>query len=337
MSDTQSEQSRKTKRKHTSPSDKESKTSRRRFLSSSLPDLSEINSNFGSEEIRNKMENVSDTTGAGSATPGSSTTESNTLGQPPYIQSKDQTFSLPELIMKSLSSENIMTNLVPLIAEAIKPTVEQAVQTVFSSLQATIHQQAEIIESQKQQIDILSNKINEQNNFNNDLQKEIWRLEEAHDDLEQYGRRNTLRFHNCPAPEANKGTDDIVISICREKFNLELQEDDIFRSHPIGRIKANGRRQIICRFKNWKIKNSIYSQKKQLKESGIFITEDLTRYRQSIIQELIKGKRANKVHSFWTSDGRIFAKFSERGSKYLIRSIDELHDLAPPNAQAEMD
>ena len=87
---------------------------------------------------------------------------------------------------------------------------------------------------------------------NKDLQKQIWRLEETVDDLEQYGRRNSLRFHNCPPPGEHNSTDNVVISICKEKFNLDLQEDGIFRSHPIGKTKANGSIQIICRFKNWK-------------------------------------------------------------------------------------
>jgi hypothetical protein len=44
----------------------------------------------------------------------------------------------------------------------------------------------------------------------------------------------------------------------------------------------------------------------------IFITEDLTKTRQFIVKEVNTQKRDNKIHSFWTFDGRIFAK---KGSK----------------------
>jgi hypothetical protein len=37
--------------------------------------------------------------------------------------------------------------------------------------------------------------------------------------------------------------------------------DDINRSHIIGTIN-NGKGQLICRYKNWKIKNAIYMLKK---------------------------------------------------------------------------
>ena len=73
------------------------------------------------------------------------------------------------------------------------------------------------------------------------------------------------------------------------------------------------------RFRNWKIKNSIYSQKKGLKEDPdhVFITEDLTSHRQAIVNEIVKAKRAGKVSSFWTNDGRIFIKTGEFSLKLL--------------------
>ena len=68
--------------------------------------------------------------------------------------------------------------------------------------------------------------------------------------------------------------------------------------------------QHICRIKNWKIKNAIYMSKTNLKNNTekIFITKDLTKTRQFIVKELNTQKRDNKIHSFWTFDGRIFAK-----------------------------
>ena len=125
-------------------------------------------------------------------------------------------------------------------------------------------------------------------------------------------------------------TDKIVTAICKESLNINLSEDDISRSHIIGKPNSRGNIQIICKLKNWKTKNTVYQSKKKLKNSSIFITEDLTRYRQQIVQELSKAKKAKKVHSFWTNDGRIFAKLSERGSKFMIRSLEDLRDLAPP-------
>jgi hypothetical protein len=104
--------------------------------------------------------------------------------------------------------------------------------------------------------------------------------------------------------------------------------DDINRSHIIGTIN-NGKSQLICRFKNWKIKNAIYMLKKNLKNNPekIFITEDLTKTRQFIVKELNTQKRDNKIHSFWTFDGRIFAKKDANGRKQLINCVQDIDYL----------
>jgi hypothetical protein len=87
--------------------------------------------------------------------------------------------------------------------------------------------------------------------------------------------------------------------------------------------------QHICRFKNWKIKNAIYMSKTNLKNNTekIFITEDLTKTRQFIVKELNTQKRENKILSFWTFDGRIFAKKDANGRKQFIRCVQDIDNL----------
>ena len=113
---------------------------------------------------------------------------------------------------------------------------------------------------------------------------------------------------------------------------MTITEDDILRSHPIGRPNRQGKSQIICRFRSWKIKNKVFTSKKQLKGDSdrIFITEDLTKYRQGLVAEIASAKRAQLVTSFWTNDGRIFLKKDQRGRKHLIRSYEDLYSLVPP-------
>jgi exosome complex exonuclease DIS3/RRP44 len=192
----------------------------------------------------------------------------------------------------------------------------------------TIQKQAETIEKQNQQISDLTERLDDAEKSNQDLQHQIWGLEESVEEQEQYSRRTSLRFHNCPNNEDN--TDNTIISLCKDRLGMQLNYTDILRSHPIGRPNRNGKIQIICRFQNWKVKNDIFRNKRNLKNSDVFITEDLTKYRQGIIHELTCAKRARTVHSFWTNDGRIFTKLSESGPKYLIRSVSDLHKIAPP-------
>lgn len=149
--------------------------------------------------------------------------------------------------------------------------------------------------------------------------------------MEQYGRRTSLRFHNVPKPgtdEGNTDTESAVISIC-EKMGVTITSDDIDRSHPIGRPNRNNKLQIICKFKTWKAKNKVFSAKKELKNNSdkIFITEDLTRYRQSIVSKLIEAKKRKSILSFWTFDGRIYIKMEQNGEKLEVTSLDEINRL----------
>ena len=129
-------------------------------------------------------------------------------------------------------------------------------------------------------------------------------------------------------------TDGLIVNIVNDKLGLAqpLAENDINRSHIIGPIN-NGKGQLICRFRNWKVKKIIFMKKKNLKNNkdNIIITEDLTKFRQSIIKELNTQKKTKKLNSFWTFDGRIFAKktgkHSSDVSKILMISFSNLTNV----------
>jgi hypothetical protein len=75
-------------------------------------------------------------------------------------------------------------------------------------------------------------------------------------------------------------TDGLIVNIVNDKLGLAqpLAENDINRSHIIGPIN-NGKGQLICRFRNWKVKKIIFMKKKNLQNNkdNIIITEDLTK------------------------------------------------------------
>lgn len=322
------------KRKQTSPVEN-SNSQRRRFLSSSLPDLSDKDtfSSVLGDSVREPQLYLAAM--ASPTTPSPRTPNPSTQDQPPFFQAQGKTFSLPDIIFGAFKNQNLVNQLAPVLAEAIMPTLKSAVESAFQSLNDTIKSQSETIDKQNREIVTLHDKLKNAEKSNQDLQQQIWGLEESMDELEQYSRRTSLRFHNCPQPNSNNSTDSIIKDICREKLGIQITENDIFRSHPIGNRNNHGGIQIICRFQNWKTKNTVYKAKSKLKNSDIFVTEDLTRYRQGIIHELSAAKRLRKVHSFWTNDGRIFTKLSENGQKYLIKSISELHKIAPPQSDEQ--
>lgn len=187
-----------------------------------------------------------------------------------------KTSVLNELIVKSINSQAFIGAFTPLTAAAIAPQIQLIVQSCIQPLIISVKELQKDFEEQNEEIETLKKS-------NAELQQRVDDLEYGLDNLEQYGRGTSLRFHNVPKPgtdEADANTESAVINICA-KMGVTITSDDIDRSHPIGRPNRNNKIQIICKFKTWKAKNKVVSAKKELKNNSdkIFITEDLTRYR----------------------------------------------------------
>ena len=257
-----------------------------------------------------------------------------------------ETLLKPDLIKNIVSSllNDIKAELNSELKSAIRSTVAEAIEEAVNPLRQLINEHQNKIkcfENENNQLkehvkssvearyEKFRNVTNNTATFITDNKKlkadnlklidEMSQLKGNIEELEQYGRRTSLRFHNVPMVQGDfQKTDQLIVDIVNKKLKITppLCVDDINRSHIIGTIN-NGKGQLICRFKNWKIKNAIYMSKKNLKNNPekIFITEDVTKTRQFIVKELNTQKRDNKIHSFWTFDGRILAKKGCKRSK----------------------
>ena len=228
-----------------------------------------------------------------------------------------------------MSSPSFLGTFAPVLAQALGPYVASSVQNAVQALTARVTK----LEGDLQ----CKNKtINDLVAANENLHARLLDAEIAHEELEQYGRRNSLRFHNVKIPAEAKDTDEVILKLCEEKLQVTITKDDIHGSHPIGKPNKEKKSQIICRFKNWKVKHSVFSEKINLKgdEDNVFITEDLTKYRQDLIKDIIVAKKAGKVAAFWTSDGRIFIKETEEGPKQIIKCFEDLDKFFPDQPEA---
>jgi cell division protein FtsB len=296
---------------------------------------------------------------------------SGPLSNPVTFKTQGESFNMSKLVQETLLKPELIKNIVPsllneikaeLISElksAIRSTVAEAIEEVVNPLRQLINEHQNKIKSLENDNNQLKEHVkssiasvearyekfrNVTNNTatfiadnkklkadNVKLIHEVSQLNGNIEELEQYGRRTSLRFHNVPMVQGDlQKTDQLIVDIVNKKLKITppLCVDDINRSHIIGTIN-NGKGQLICRFKNWKIKNAIYMLKKNLKNNPekIFITEDLTKTRQFIVKELNTQKRDKKIHSFWTFDGRIFAKKDANGRKQLIKCVQDIDYL----------
>ena len=251
------------------------------------------------------------------------------------FKTQGQSYNMDDLIKSTLLKEPVLESIVPNIYEKVMTKAEVHLKNIITSAVAEAvtnavkplidmtHRQGETITCLQQ-----DNTTLRQDNAN--LSRDVIHLSEQIEELEQYGRRTSLRFHNVPIRDIDKQrTDNIIVDIVKSKMKMiNFSVDDINRSHIIGNINQ-GKGQIICRLRNWKIKNSIYQLKTNLKSNAdrIFVTEDLTKHRQSIVKELNIARKTKKISSFWTFDGRIFAKVTQESSKQLIKNVDDVRHL----------
>ena len=115
------------------------------------------------------------------------------------------------------------------------------------------------IKNKDEKIQLLENRVEILEEEKESQGKEI-------DDLEQYSRRNYLFLHGVVETNA-ECTDDIIIKTCAEELGIDVKQEDLDRSHRLGKVKRNDNkpRPIIVKFARYAVRNKVFSNKKKLK------------------------------------------------------------------------
>ena len=127
-------------------------------------------------------------------------------------------------------------------------------------------------DKQNTKIKVLEEKVEKLENENKALSKSV-------DNLEQYSRRNCLLLHGVKETD-DENTDDIIIKTICEEMGVEVREEDLDRTHWIGRAnRSNGKARPIIKFARYAVRNAVYKNKKKLKRKRFLITKSLTENR----------------------------------------------------------
>jgi len=160
---------------------------------------------------------------------------------------------------------------------------------------------------------------------NINLEKRISSLEYTIDNLEQKNLQNDVVISipkkdlNDQAPELGK-----ILSIYNSVSVInKLNKDNISNFKT---LKGNSQNSIKCipTFNNYNIKQSSFKDKKVLKSKNIYLSENLTKFRQMIYFECRSLIKAKKIKYCWTFNGNIFVKVDDSSNRVLINSLDDL-------------
>ena len=176
-------------------------------------------------------------------------------------------------------------------------------------------------EATDKRIDALESALNAEKEKNAKMSDTIVALEKnsqyvmnallEHDRLidasEQYSRRNCVLLHGVKE-EKNEKTDDVFINTISKQLGIKVERGDIDRSHRIGAPRTNGRhRAIIVKFARYNVRATVFRAKRKFKNSGMLLTDSLTRRRIEILNEA--RERYGRMN-VWTTDGEIFTKIN---------------------------
>ena len=215
------------------------------------------------------------------------------------------------------------------LKQHLKTSIDEAMEKVYHNLDKQEKTMDKIINSQKflssefenlkitveeiKQQDFIS-KINHLNEKIIHLEKQISEQDTLRDDLDQYNRRENLKFHGI-LEQINENTNFIIKEMAK-KINVQIKDSDISTSHSLPASK-NKHPPIIVRFTNRDIKNKIYYKRRNLigvHDFGItgmtklLINENLTPKRKKLFSLAYKKRIKLKYHYIWSNNGEIYLR-----------------------------
>lgn len=186
-----------------------------------------------------------------------------------------------------------------IVSEALR---DATLVKVVEELKQTLAENTAVIESLKTALE--------------EKDRTISRLNNKIDDLEQYQRRQCLRIFGVKEEQA-EDTDKIATDVAG-RIGVELSITDIDRSHRIGK-KSDKPRPIIVKFISYRKRREVFTNKKNLRGTGVTVREDLTRARHLLLKECITKYGLTNV---WTQDGDIIIKLGDR--KHRVKCQEDM-------------
>ena len=241
----------------------------------------------------------------------------------------DETSSIASITLGDAELRQLSSLMEGMFMSKIKELVTSIVEGVSLSLEqklTSIQQENSILKSE-----------------NDDLRAKISTLETSVDANEQYSRRNCIRISGIDESSDEK-TDAIVLSMAKS-LNCDIQLEEIDRSHRVGKstprttTNNNGHasttpaqrrtRDIIVKFSSYRARQKFYMSRSNAKSNGykhVYINEDLTRRRSSLLFRARQLVKSHVLLGAWSSDGTILVK-DTHNNVHRILSDRDLHRL----------
>ena len=148
--------------------------------------------------------------------------------------------------------------------------------------------------------------------------------ESKFDDIEQYSWRSCLILTGIKERKG-ENTDNLVLNALSTHLGIKLDLCEIDRSHHLGhkRIDQDGHqidRPIIIKFIGYRSRQKVFKQKRKLKGTGISLSENLTKRRTMLMNDV---KKIAGLKNVWSRDSNIFT-FDHSGKILHVKTFEDL-------------
>lgn len=247
--------------------------------------------------------------------------------------------SLSQITKQLKDINQKLTNVITRDDGNLRDIIKETFSQIKDDLLSSVYKRIDILEGKlfdketeneglKKEITKLENEIKSQKCENETLREKIHtkdkQTEGRMNDLEQYSRINNLRIDGIAESSREQQSETeqkIVDTLNRYIPNLKLEIKDLEIGHRLGKPNSDGKpRQIIVQFCSRRTKTEILRQRKMVRNTGIYIKEDLTRTNQYVLSCLRK-KLPDEVASAWSRNGILFYK-NKTDSIYRVNFDD---------------
>lgn len=145
--------------------------------------------------------------------------------------------------------------------------------------------------------------------------------------LEQGIRNKNIVVFGLPEKK-DEAIEKHLLDILNSKLKLNLTAGHIERGYRFGKKQRNKPRGVVITFREFKMKNKIYSMKKELKGTGLTIKEDLTSQNLKILNQAASKYGFKNV---WSKNGVIYVNTNAGILTYTKAIEREEEDLDEDN------
>lgn len=168
------------------------------------------------------------------------------------------------------------------------------------------------------------------------LQKQVDLLNSKYEDLEMRTRRKILLVHGVQETK-NENLTSTVIGVLSEQLNIpDLKDVCLSRCNRLGKFTSGRPRAIIIKFHDIGLRNKVWFAKKGLKNTGITLSEFLTKGRHDVF---LAARQRLGTTKCWTKYGQVVVLMAD-GSRKQITSMTDLNSLSttddPDNTPSNM-